>query len=70
MVLLQNVQQAPECTKQGAPALEEGRRGLGMASPERNMENHRDVDEYKYLLFPLIIFNLPHYKTNNKQKKT
>lgn len=24
MVLLQNIQQAPECTKQGAPAPEEG----------------------------------------------
>lgn len=32
------------------------------------MENHRDGEEYKSL-FSLIFFNLPHYKTNNKQTK-
>ena len=56
MVLLQNVQQALECIKQGAPAQEEGRRCPGMASPERNMENHSDVEEYDYPFFSFCFF--------------
>lgn len=56
MVLLQNVRQTLECIKQGAPALEEERRCPGMASPERNMENHRDVEEYDYPFFPSSFF--------------